>query len=310
MSARLVVPGGIATASFRELVSPAFLTIPMLILGLGLGAQQPAAVREPHGPSAMTGSFSFMGAHYAHWLVQAFDSIPAARYGYAPTPTQQTVGYIAQHLADANYSLCARFSGLKRSMNARDSLADTLRARWPKDTLVARLKASFAFCSAAVSRVDDAKLPEDMPIGAPGSGRTQQRTLSLLLFVTDLAEHYSQISSYMRLIDMVPPSALPAVQRTAITAPAATLPRYVGVYEIAPGTMLDPALVLEITLGDGRLSVKPKGQPGARLWPESDSVFFLKEVDAEITFTRNPAGAVTGLVLHQNGEHRVGKRVK
>jgi hypothetical protein len=27
--------------------------------------------------------------------------------------------------------------------------------------------------------------------------------------VTDLAEHYSQVSSYMRLMGLVPPSALP-----------------------------------------------------------------------------------------------------
>lgn len=39
-------------------------------------------------------------------LVAAFDAIPAGRYDYRPTPSQQTVGCIAQHLEDANYRWC------------------------------------------------------------------------------------------------------------------------------------------------------------------------------------------------------------
>ena len=42
---------------------------------------------------------------------------------------------------------------------------------------------------------------------------------NLLALVTDLAEHYSQLSSYMRLIGMLPPSALP---RPAAHSPAVT----------------------------------------------------------------------------------------
>jgi hypothetical protein len=35
---------------------------------------------------------------YGSRLVAAFDSIPATRYDYRPTPAQQSIGYIAQHL--------------------------------------------------------------------------------------------------------------------------------------------------------------------------------------------------------------------
>src|SRR5215216_7129423 len=61
-------------------------------------------------------------------LVAAFDSIPAARYDYRPTPAQQTIGYIAQHLENANYSLCERLGDLKHPRTAKDSLADTIKA--------------------------------------------------------------------------------------------------------------------------------------------------------------------------------------
>ena len=46
-------------------------------------------------------------------LVDAFDSIPATKYDYKPTPVQQTIGYIAQHLENANYSLCERMGAFR-----------------------------------------------------------------------------------------------------------------------------------------------------------------------------------------------------
>ena len=122
---------------------------------------------------------------------------------------QQTVGYVAQHLEDANYQLCALMNGDKRTMTAKDSLADTVKALWPKDTLTARLKASFAYCDAALSRVEDSKLADAMPAGPPGSGRTVPRARYLLIYDMDLADHYSQIANYMRLNGLIPPSALP-----------------------------------------------------------------------------------------------------
>ena len=80
---------------------------------------------------------------------------------------------------------------------------------WPKDTLVTRLKASLTFCADALNRLDDSKLADLVPVGAPNSGRTSVRSRLIVVFLTDLAEHYAQVASYMRLNGMVPPSALP-----------------------------------------------------------------------------------------------------
>lgn len=189
------------------------LSVAALALPIALSAQQPATPPQPPPANVVTLSFRAFSAHYGGWLVAAFDSIPASKYGYRPTPPQQTVGYIAQHLENANYELCALFGGVKPTMTAKDSLADTVKARWPKDTLVARLRASLAFCDGAMARVSDAKLADEVPVDPPGAGRTIVRTRFLLAFVTDLAEHYSQIASYMRLIGMMPPSALPRPNR-------------------------------------------------------------------------------------------------
>src|SRR5215207_5138403 len=121
-----------------------------------VAAQTPSAPRAPDGVLIQ---FVRFADHFGGRLVEAFDSIPAARYDYRPTPIQQTIGYIAQHLENANYTLCERLGDLKAQRTAKDSLADTIKARWPKDTLVARLKASLRFCDEAMEAVPQLDSP-------------------------------------------------------------------------------------------------------------------------------------------------------
>jgi uncharacterized damage-inducible protein DinB len=179
------------------------------LLPIALGAQ--AASPAPASP--ITQSFVDFGGHYGGLLAAAFDSIPASRYGFKPSPAQQSIGYIAQHLEHANYTLCERIGGVTHPTTAKDSLADTVKAAWPKDTLVSRLRASLFFCRDAFARIDDTRLTDPVVAGAPGSGQMAPRARMMLYFVTDLAEHYSQLASYMRVMGMVPPSALPRPKR-------------------------------------------------------------------------------------------------
>jgi uncharacterized damage-inducible protein DinB len=258
-----------------------------LALPSGLAAQSPSPSEPRDG---VMSAFETFAAVFGSRLKTAFDSIPASRYDYRPIAPQQTIGYIAQHLEDANYSLCERMSDLKHPRTAKDSLADTIKARWPKDTLVARLEASLRFCDSAMARVPK--------LDSQGMART------LLAFETDLAEHYAQLSSYMRQLGMVPPSALPPRRRTAVDLPASVLSRYVGVYQ------LDPTLALDVSMRDDVLFVQSTGGATVRLWAEGDRDFFLKEIDAQLTFVRDAGGAVTGVVVHQFGRDRPAKKIR
>lgn len=240
-------------------------------------------------PNAVTIQFERFADIFGSRLVAAFDSIPAAQYAYRPTPAQQSIGYIAQHLEDANYGLCERLTEAKHEKFAKDALADTLKARWQKDTLVARLRASLRFCDAAldgIKQVNSAALAS-----------------TLLAFETDLAEHYSQISVYMRLLNLVPPSALAPVPRVAIAISRAALIPFVGTYEITPGQ------TLTVTQQDSTLAVTSNlGGAPVRVWAASATEFFVKDVDAQITFTRDAVGVVTGLVLHQYDRDRPARK--
>jgi hypothetical protein len=133
----------------------ALLALLLPLLPLGLAAQQPTA------PPANPVTTAFRGRIMANHrnLAQAFDSIPATMFGYKPTPAQQTVGYIAQHLANDNYFFCNNFGDLKANRPARHTeTPDSVKATWPKDSLVAQLKESFNFCQQAFGQLDDAKL--------------------------------------------------------------------------------------------------------------------------------------------------------
>ncbi|CAN5764091.1 hypothetical protein BH24ACI1_BH24ACI1_03230 [soil metagenome] len=52
------------------------------------------------------------------------------------------------------------------------------------------------------------------------------------------------------------------------------------------------------------------GQPKIELLPESDTQFFVKEVNAQVSFLKDEKGVVTALILNQNGQKIEGKRIK
>jgi hypothetical protein len=146
-------------------------------------------------------------------LAAAFDSIPEAKFSYKPTPAQLTIGYIAQHLASDNYFFCNQFGTSKATVPKSDTTTpDSVKAKWPKDSLVAKLKASFAFCETAFAQLDDAKLADQITMTFGGQSRNAPRAQMVLGHVIDMADHYSQLANYMRLNNMIPPTALPRRQ--------------------------------------------------------------------------------------------------
>ena len=147
-------------------------------------------------------------------LAQAFDSIPASKFGYRPTPAQLTVGYVAQHLASDNYIFCNQFGEKKATVAREDeTTADSVKAKWPRETLITKMKASFAFCEEAFSQLDDAKLADQVTMTMGPNTRTVTRASMVLGHVIDMADHYSQIANYMRLNNLIPPTALPRPAR-------------------------------------------------------------------------------------------------
>jgi|CXWL01.1.fsa_nt_gi CubicO group peptidase (beta-lactamase class C family) len=97
-----------------------------------------------------------------------------------------------------------------------------------------------------------------------------------------------------------PKFELPVVKKAArITG--AMLEDFLGYYE------LQPEIVIHITSEGDQLFAQLTGQPKFPVFAESDSKFFFKVVDAQISFMRSADGKVSHLVLHQNGDHKCEK---
>jgi CubicO group peptidase (beta-lactamase class C family) len=105
------------------------------------------------------------------------------------------------------------------------------------------------------------------------------------------------------LLDPTFPLSHPAPPRVAVDLPVETLDRYPGRYELAP------EFVVEITREGTTLWAQATGQARIRMYAASPTRFFLRVVDAEVSFTEDASGAVTGLVLHQGGRDTPGRRM-
>jgi serine-type D-Ala-D-Ala carboxypeptidase/endopeptidase len=103
----------------------------------------------------------------------------------------------------------------------------------------------------------------------------------------------------------IPLSVVTAAKvRTEIAIDPAKLDAYVGVYELAP------TFSIAITKEGGALFGQATGQTKFQLFPETETDFFFKVTDAQITFVRDAAGKIDSIVLHQSGANTPGKRIK
>lgn len=92
--------------------------------------------------------------------------------------------------------------------------------------------------------------------------------------------------------------------RKAIKLEAKLLDTYVGEYQLEPG------FAIAISREGDQLFGQATGQGKFELFAETETDFFLKAVDAQLTFGKDDRGQVTNLVLHQNGVNQTAKKIK
>jgi CubicO group peptidase (beta-lactamase class C family) len=92
------------------------------------------------------------------------------------------------------------------------------------------------------------------------------------------------------------------VVRTEVKVDRTILTRYVGTYLLAPD------FDIVVTLKGDQLIIQATDQDKVPIFPESQTEFFPKVVDAQIEFQSNDKGQVTGMVLHQGGRDMKGPK--
>jgi serine-type D-Ala-D-Ala carboxypeptidase/endopeptidase len=106
------------------------------------------------------------------------------------------------------------------------------------------------------------------------------------------------------ILDASSPLIAPPKEHKQVTVNPKLFDGYVGKYQMAPN------FVLTITRDADHLFVQATGQPKFEIYPEGDRDYFLKVVDAQITFITDGQGPATELILHQNGLDQHAKRME
>jgi CubicO group peptidase (beta-lactamase class C family) len=128
-----------------------------------------------------------------------------------------------------------------------------------------------------------------------------------ILVVEDAAGHVTGLRIEARIgpaQSFVKTAKLPPPPRKMASVDPKLYDRLAGDYELAPDF-----IITILRRGDTLIS-QATGQPEVELFPESETRFFLKVVDAQVDFITDASGRVTGLLLHQGGQDLPAKKIR
>ena len=137
-------------------------------------------------------------AHAEKNLVASAEEMPADKYSYKPTPAQMSFGEIVLHVADDNDEACPAHRGAPRRQRAPSSRRPTTRTSSSRGSARVSLSAS--------NRSPNSTIPTWAPeVAAFGAQWT--RSSLMMERIEDWADHYSQFAIYLRLNNLLPPTA-------------------------------------------------------------------------------------------------------
>ncbi len=115
--------------------------------------------------------------------------------------------------------------------------------------------------------------------------------------VDDIGRHL--LVSQYPLATFAPPK-----ERKAIKVDAKILDTYIGEYQFVP------SFTVTISREGDQLFAQATSQPRFELFAETETDFFFKVVDAQVSFVKDDKGQVTHLVLHQNNVDQRAQKIK
>lgn len=130
-------------------------------------------------------------------VIKAAEKMPDADYQFKPTPDIRTYARIVNHITEAQQHTCSVLNGTE--FDAKTVPSDTA----DKATIVAALKASFDACDKAYGALTDANVAEMVSVGQ----RKRSRIGMAWGNVSHDNEQYAELSTYLRLKGLVPPTA-------------------------------------------------------------------------------------------------------
>ena len=182
----------------RTVVATAFAALTLSVAHAQMGGM---AMPAAPAPAASTGPASEVLRSYNGIkgnVMKAAEKMPEADFQYAPTKDIRTFARIVNHVTEAQAHTCTTLNGTK--FDASMVPSDTA----DKATILAKLKASFDECDKAYGGLTEANVTE-MVASSPTAKRS--RIGMAWGNVSHDNEQYAELSTYLRLKGLVPPTA-------------------------------------------------------------------------------------------------------
>jgi uncharacterized damage-inducible protein DinB len=173
------------------------IAIATLILALASAMLAQANASAATASNPVVNTVRLLEERQSKNLIGAADEMPAEKYSYHPTPEQMSFAHLVVHITEANNGYCARIAG-EQPREVKLSESDS------KEALTKALKDSFAYCEQVLAKADDSTLGQPVALR---DGRPGTRAAALIYLAAGWADHYSAAATYLRLNNLLPPSA-------------------------------------------------------------------------------------------------------
>jgi hypothetical protein len=130
-------------------------------------------------------------------VLKAAEKMPEADFQYKPTADIRAFARIVNHVTEAQFHTCSALTGA--TFDPKSVPSDTA----DKATVVAGLTASFVLCDKAYGTLTDQTITEILTLGPVKRSRIGLAWGN----VSHDNEQYAELSTYLRLKGLVPPTA-------------------------------------------------------------------------------------------------------
>jgi len=130
-------------------------------------------------------------------IVAAAESMSADKWNYKPKPEVMSFGEIMAHVADDNNISCGGIAGASRKAPATPKPTDS------REQVIKGLRESFAFCDSAFANLNDSQMSKEVSY----YGQPAPTGAIVIGLANDWGSHYSQSAVYLRLNNILPPTA-------------------------------------------------------------------------------------------------------
>jgi uncharacterized damage-inducible protein DinB len=171
-------------------------------------AQTPPAQTPAPLPGVVT-EVKNMYMNVQNYIVKSVEQFPADKLTWQPTPAVRSWARLIGHITDDNNGACWALAGEAQAPPRIDTAdnQDSPANKLSKDDLLEGLKESVARCEKAFGAVTEANMAERVT----ATGR-RSRIGTLIYNTSHTNEHYGNITTYMRMNGLVPPSSAPRGQ--------------------------------------------------------------------------------------------------